>query len=503
MSMKILGCRDMASLDRRTQSEYGIPAAILMENAGRSAAEFILRETAEDAGEPVLVVAGKGNNGGDALVVARHLHLAGRGNLSVVLASEEMGELPALHAKILSKLGVPIEVFSPGARASRRLFKDAGLIVDGLFGIGLTGPIRSPGDEIAELVSSSGARVVSLGVPSGLFDGYKPGFPAVRADITLTFELPKLCLYLPAARKLCGRIEVLPVGFPPALIGEMPDAIELLDEGFPETAIPPLDPEAYKNSRGHLTVLAGSRGTTGAAVLCSVAALRAGAGLVSLFADEKVYPILASSLKAVMVKPLPASPEDWNPGSASSLLVGPGWGRGEDRLPWLDAAFASGLKGVVDADGLSVLKLSLDRTKGPKRLDGWVLTPHAGEFAAFSGRPKEDILADPFPFLEETVGKWGCVLVLKAHVTFVACPSGKVFVHDGMNPALGTAGSGDVLAGIVAGLMARGLAPETAAAAGVEIHGRIGKLAAEKIGLFTAEDLLPMISVAAGKHELQ
>lgn len=502
--MRILGCRDMASLDRRTQSEYGIPAAILMENAGRSAAEYILREAGRGKGTgPVLVVAGKGNNGGDALVVARHLLLAGIGDLRVVLASETMGELPALHAKILSKLGVRMEVFSPGSRGSRRPFKDAGLIVDGLFGIGLSGPIRSPGDEIAELVSSSRARVVSLDVPSGLFDGYRPGFPAVKADVTLTFELPKLCLYLPEGRKLCGRIEVLPVGFPPALIGEMPDGFELLDEGSPVAEIPPLDSCAYKNSRGHLAVLAGSRGTTGAAALCSEAALRSGAGLVSLFADETVYQVLASSLKSVMVKPLPPSPGDWNPGTASSLLVGPGWGRGGDRSSRLDAVLASGSKGVIDADGLHVLKDVLGRGKRARRLDGWVLTPHAGEFAAFTGKPKEDILADPFPLLEETVGKWGCVLVLKGHVTFVACPSGKVFVHDGMNPALGTAGSGDVLAGIIAGLMARGLEPETASAAGVELHGRIGKLAAERIGLFTAEDLLPLISGAAGIHELQ
>lgn len=501
--MKILGGRVMASLDERTQKEYGIPAALLMENAGRSAAEYLLgmKGPGNAAEGPIVVVAGKGNNGGDALVAARHLYIAGRKDLRVLLASKDLGELAALHAGILTKLGVPLEVFSPGNRNVRRLLTGAGLIVDGLFGIGVSGRLRAPGDEIVNLVSSSKAKIVSLDVPSGLFDGYRPEFPAVKADVTLTFELPKLCLYLPAGRKLSGKIEVLPVGFPPALTAEMPGRLELLGDDFLRSAIPPLPPDAYKNSRGHLAVLAGNRGTTGAAALCSEAALRSGAGLVSLFADEAVYPILASAMKSVMVKPLQAAPSDWKPSGFSAFLAGPGWGRG--RAPWLRTLLGTGIPGVLDADGIHVLKEVLEGPNRPKRLEGWVLTPHVGEFAAFTGRQKEEILVDPLPFLEETAGKLGCVVVLKGHVTYIAAPSGKIFVHDGMNPALGTAGSGDVLAGIIAGLLAMGVAPVTAAAAGVDLHGRAGKLAAEKTGMFTAEDLLPYLSFIAGLHELQ
>ena len=493
----------MASLDERTQKDYGIPAALLMENAGRTATEYLLKAfRAEPVRKgPILLVAGKGNNGGDALVIARHLFLAGVRDLEVLLTGEDLGELPGLHAGILGKLGIPLKVFE--GREARELFARAGLIVDGLFGIGLSGRLRPQAEEIVELMNSSGARIVSLDLPSGLFDGFRPDYPAVKADLTLTFELPKLCQYLPAGRPLCGRIEILPVGFPPDLIERMTDDYELLDEAFPEKILPPLAPAAYKNTRGHLAVFAGSRGTTGAASLCSEAALRSGTGLVSLFADEAVYPILTSSARSVMVKPLPNSTVGWDARRHSAFLLGPGWGRGPERETWLQALLESSLPGVIDADGLSVLKTFLEK-KGPEfSLAGRILTPHPGEFAVFLGRTKEEVLADPFSLVREAARKYDCVVVLKGHVTYISSPSGKIRIHDGMNPYLGTAGSGDVLAGILAGLLARGLPPEEAAAAGVEFHGRLGRLAKKEIGFFLAEDLLPLISGVIGKNELQ
>ena len=493
----------MASLDERTQKDYGIPAALLMENAGRSAAESLLRllETEAARPGPVLVVAGKGNNGGDALVIARHLFVAGRRDLQVLLAEEGLGELPALHARILGKLNVPLKVFDP--KTDTDLFSRAGWIVDGLFGIGLSGRLRPRAESLVALMNSSGARIVSLDLPSGLFDGYESGFPAVKADHTLTFELPKLCLYHPEGRLLAGRIEVVPVGFPPALVEAMPGDYELLDETFPAKVIPPLPSSAYKNTRGHLAVFAGNLGTTGAASLSSEAALRTGAGLVSLFADPSVYPILAGAARSVMVKPLPASPAAWDCGVYSAVLAGPGWGRGPERLEWLKRLIASSLRGVLDADGLALARELNLTAEGRLKLNGWILTPHPGEFAAFTGNTKEAVRNDPIRLARETAAGFGCIVVLKGHVTCIAAPSGKVRLYDGMNPCLGTAGSGDVLAGIMAGLLARDLSPEDAAAAGVTLHGKLGRDAKLEAGFFLAEDLLPLISKAAGIREIQ
>ena len=495
--MKVLTCAGMAALDDAARKEYGIPGPILMENASRSAAEYILRELwrgdATGSGFTV-VVAGKGNNGGDALVAARHLWTAGKRDLHVLLLQKDLGEMPRLHLGILSRLGIPSSVYSEEPSAAPELLSRAAWIVDGLYGIGLKGGLRDTPAGLVKLINESPGRVVSLDVPSGLGDEYRSGFPVVEADATLTFELPKLCLYLPSGRRFAGKISVLPAGFPPELTRNGPGEIRLSDISILDELLSLPEPSAYKNTRGHLAVFAGAPGTTGAASLASEAALRSGAGLVSLFADREVYPILAAGRGGVMVKPWnpSARPEDWMPGSHTALLAGPGWGRSPERSAWLRRLLSAGLPGVLDADGLYLLKDLLSAS--PSGLDGWVLTPHPGEFAVLAGVPKEDAADNPLPLMDALCRRLGCVMVLKGHLTIVREPSGVTWIHDGMNPALGTAGSGDVLAGIIAGLLARGLSAPDAAVCGVELHAAAGRTGRDAEGFFLAEDLLPLIS---------
>jgi NAD(P)H-hydrate epimerase len=502
MTTMLLDCAAMACVDRAAQEVYGLPAGILMENAARSAAEFIIKELfPEGESGSVLVAAGKGNNGGDALAAARHLYNAGFVNIQVLLLRKDLGELPALHLEVLRRLGVPVFFYSDDEEKAKALLSSSAWILDGLFGIGLSGPLAGEAARCVDAINTSPARVISFDVPSGLGDGFRLGFPVVRADVTVTFEAAKLCLYLPLGRLAAGRVVTLSAGFPAeAFPGEFMYGL-LGGEAVLRELLPRPRAADYKNTRGHLAVFAGHPGTGGAALLAGEAALRSGAGLVSVFADEDVYAVLACGRRSLMVKPVSADMEPalWEGGSFRAVLAGPGWGRLSSRRAWLGRFLSLGKGGVLDADALYVYAGAYAEGVLPAELSGWVLTPHAGEFSVLCGHAKEEFLANPLPFMKEFCRLHGCVVVLKGHVTIIHDGERAVF-YDGMNPALGTAGSGDVLAGIIAGLMCRGLGPWEAALAGVSLHGACGRLAREEAGFFTAEELLPYISREAWRN---
>jgi NAD(P)H-hydrate epimerase len=269
----------------------------------------------------------------------------------------------------------------------------------------------------------------------------------------------------------------------------------LLTDADIEAMVPDIPPDAHKSTRGRLAVFAGSRGTTGAAALSAVSAARSRCGLVYLFADEAAYAPLASQLASVMVKPwAPApGPAGFAFDTYDAFLAGPGWGF-EDREPWLDGLISSSLPGVLDADALTMLAGG-----GPRDLGGRiVLTPHPGEMARLFGKDVEAIIADPFTAAAETSAGFNAVVVLKGHVTVITEPGGSLWVVDGMNPALGTGGSGDVLAGIVSGLLAGSGDPAVSAKLGALVHSRVAAEARDRLGWFLAEDLISGISAAFG-----
>ncbi|MDR1933134.1 MAG: NAD(P)H-hydrate epimerase, partial [Spirochaetales bacterium] len=352
MQRRLLTCTEMAAADKSAQEDYGIPALVLMENASRSAARFILDLFAAGRGDcgdgMILVAAGKGNNAGDALAAARHLFLAGIKNLHILLLRRDLGELPRIHCAVLERLGLPFTVFAEDPAQAARRVEGASWIIDGLFGIGIRGPLRDDPARLVAMINQSAARVISLDVPSGLSDGFCASWPAAQADYTLSFAAPKLCLYLPLGRKAAGRVEILDAGFPPECL-ERPSPAELLQKGEVLKTLPRPRLFDYKNSRGHVAVFAGSPGTTGAALLCAEAVLRAGAGLASVFASPDVYTVLASSCRSVMVKS-PGKADEWDPSAYKAILAGPGWGRDagsgiQDRRAWLRRFIESGLPG--------------------------------------------------------------------------------------------------------------------------------------------------------------
>jgi ADP-dependent NAD(P)H-hydrate dehydratase / NAD(P)H-hydrate epimerase len=514
--VKIVSSQAMARIDTRTQAEFAVPSTILMEDAGLKAWAAARRLLAggRPLRGPLVFVAGKGNNGGDAFVMARQAaqERPARAALSVLLAAGEpaTGTDPAVMLAMCRALGIECLDWVRDGETARRRIAAASWIVDGISGTGLRGALRPPLAEAAAAINGSPAATIAIDLPSGLGDEYAPGFPAVKADLTLTMGLPKKCLYLPHARALAGRICVVPVGFPAALADDPGIPGELLPRGAWRRLAPVIPMDTYKNRRGHLAVFAGSPGTTGAAWLCATAAARSRLGLVTLFAETAVYPLLAAKLTSVMCRPWDAPLEPgaagWDPAGFTGVLAGPGWGVTPEKERWLERLVsarhvgrgAEPLSGVIDADGLGLLGRL--REAGKVDLGGrWVLTPHPGEFSRLTGTPREAVLADPFARALEAAAALNAVVVLKGHCTVIASPGGRYWVFDGANPAMATGGSGDVLAGIIAAGIAGGLAPLDAALFGVSLHGAAGRRAARRTGWFLAEDLVPLLSSLLGR----
>ncbi len=495
--MNIVSSSRMKEIDRVSIEETGFGNLVLMENAGIR----ILEKAGElydlTAKTPFACVAGGGNNGGDALVIARQIFSRISADVTVITAADSGTEAFDFHLNLCRNLGIKIIRYDDITADETRLTLDAaGMIFDGLSGTGIRGALRAPGSGLAELINNSSAVKIAVDVPSGIGDSYRKDYPAVRADYTLTVELPKRCLYLPDARPLCGEIHTVAIGFPEKLTearnGEDDGRCwQLISDDDISRLMPDLNPADYKNSRGHLAVFAGTRGTAGAASLCADAAIHTSAGLVSLFADSDIYDILAAKHKSVMVKPVNPGPDAGGfPGleKFTALAVGPGWGT-QDRKEQL-RYFLEKSRGVLDADGINVLAEIVN--KGGRLPDlggGWVLTPHAGEFRRLF--PGTDPLSDPYSAAVSASEKLNCVILLKGAVTFIAEPGGgRCAVLDGCFPKLGTAGSGDLLCGLIGGYMASGLTAWDAAVLAAAVHLRAGKRCGRNREWFAAEDII-------------
>jgi NAD(P)H-hydrate epimerase len=310
--------------------------------------------------------------------------------------------------------------------------------------------------------------VVSIDVPSGTYSGWTGGQPVVHADITLAIEHLKTELYKPLLRLHCGKIIPVQGVFPAGLLEKHGDAWLLSWESC-SCAIAPLDFGAYKYTRGLCEIHAGSTGTAGAALLSAAGASAAGAGLIKAVLDDDLYPVLGAQFSGVMAAPCSAHQSGGNNFVPHALLLGPGWGKGDGRLPALQQALMaeeSGAPVILDADGIYLIKklfpdlLSPGR-KSPVFHGRVILTPHAGELESLSGIPKTELLSNP-QLIAGIAKTLNAVILFKSHVMVVSAPDGRLGFIDGMNPALGAGGSGDFLAGLCAGIAARAYAAEKA-----------------------------------------
>lgn len=501
----------MAEIDRLAEEEYGIPGILLMENAGIKAFQQfsleweVTRPSPRREGRLMVFLAGGGNNGGDALVMARQAFLRATDEVTVVCRdATRMNEAAAMHYHIVRQLGIPIVFWETDEESSRSTIRTADVLFDGISGTGIRGALRgSAADMVKAVNEESTGYVVAIDVPSGLGSGFLAEYPAVKADLTLTMGLPKVPLYTPAGRPHAGTIRTVKLGFPPQLLQNPP---QLESEGSGELlegiGRPVFQSQDYKNVRGHAAIWAGRVGTSGAAALAAEGAGRAGAGLVSLFTDQEIYPILAGKLSETMVSPYkPMQAADLK-SRYSALLAGPGWGK-DSRSSILQTLLDSALPGVIDADGIGVLR-ELWNEHGSSKLQSttagrWILTPHPGEFLALvKDSPfetdKPSLLSNPLSAVVPVARELQMVIVLKSHVVWIVSPEGRFAVVDGMNPAMATGGSGDVLAGIITGMLASGVSAFEASCRGASLHQAAGRLAYQTGGWFLAQDLARAVS---------
>jgi NAD(P)H-hydrate epimerase len=489
--MYVVTSAEMAELDRRADEEFAVPTALLMENAGRRVAEVVPSLPA--GGRRCVVLAGKGSNGGDGLVAARHLAARGWRVDVLLLAREEEIKGEARRNMLLAReAGVEImPVNSMALAGARERLLSASVIVDAVFGTGFHGSPVGLAAQLIEAANAAAAPVVAVDIPSGVeADSGAVRGAAITAAATVTMGWPKVGLLVYPGAARAGRLYVADIGYPPALLERFRPSTHLVTPEMVREALPPRPPDGHKGTFGRVLIVAGSVGFTGAPSLCARGALRSGAGLVTLAVAESIYPIVAGHELEAMPHPLPdadgAVGEDaWErlkalAAEADAIAAGPGLSTRpgvavivrrllvESRVPL-----------VLDADALNVLAAS---DQLPAAGATKILTPHPGEIARLLGTTAAAVQEDRLRTAREAARRFGAVVVLKGARTIVAAPDGQAFIVPTGNPGMATGGMGDVLTGVIAALLGQRVSPLTAAWTGAYLHGLAADLVAERTG---------------------
>jgi len=492
--MKLVTAAEMRQLDRRTIEDIGVPSVVLMENAGRSTFQIILREFPDLLG-PVAVLAGRGNNGGDGLVVARYLANEGFSVTVFLMASRDRVRGDALvNLKILEAMGHQVEevLEEDQLNAAVHRLSRAELVIDALLGTGLDSPVRGLLAQLIDRVNKLRAPILAVDIPSGLSaDTGEPLGSTVQADVTVTCGLPKLGQIVPPGRDYVGRLWVVDISIPPALTRDLKTELAAAPEM--RRLLPRRPFASHKGTFGHLVVLAGSEGKTGAAAMTAEAGLRSGAGLVTAAVPASLNDILEAKLTEAMTLPLPEAEGARALGEKalaaltdfladkSAAALGPGLGTHPETRELVRSLVQNcPLPLIIDADGLNCLAGQLEALKGapgPR-----ILTPHPGEMSRLLGTTAKEVQSRRLEIARDFAGAHGVWLVLKGSQTLVAAPDGQVSLNPTGNPVLASGGTGDVLTGLIGGFAAQGLPPWDAARLGVYLHGLAADYLAEQIG---------------------
>ena len=496
-------------LDHLTIEEFGIPPFTLMENAGRGAALIIEDCYGPMRGRKVVVYCGGGNNGGDGYVVARILYNRGA-HISVFSLKPPASPEARNHWLLLQKL-------QSSDRSGRLQLNDAthegpctaDLYIDALFGIGINRPLKGAATELVERLNATDAPVIALDIPSGLdADLGLPHGTAVRADLTVTFNSHKPGFFLGKGPAYTGDVCVVRIGIPWSLLTH--DAVRPVDwistDEAISSAIPRRDPQAHKYSAGMVLVIGGSSGLSGAPMLSARAAARIGAGYVACAVPKSIQPILAGAMTEIPAIGLSESSDGginsdaamhtlqpWL-SKANSLVVGPGLGRNPNTQQFVrDLLLECSVPVVVDADALVAATEVLNSHGEPRN---WILTPHTGEFKRMTG--STELSRDRLHLAREWASTWNCTLILKGFPSIIGLTNERAVVCSSGNPALATAGTGDVLSGLCGGLLAQGCSSSTAAVCATHIGGKTADQYAERNhpGTMIAGDMVDGISDA-------
>lgn len=501
--MKLVTAQEMKEIDKLATEKFGVPGLVLMDAAAKQVADAVVEMLQRDELQGrVVLLCGGGNNGGDGFGAARWLSSYGL-DVKVFLVGTTLEKIAGDAASELAMLkaagsSVHVLVREEDWLCAELAIERASVVVDAILGTGFSGELRPAAQRACKLINELAKLVVAVDIPTGVnADDGTACADAVQADVTVTMALPKLGLLLHPGKRLTGRMLVAGIGMPTKLLANYPSHKYHLTASMIQNLLPLRAEDAHKGDAGRVVVCAGSPGFTGAAALASHAAVKAGAGLVSLLTPLSSREVLAVKLTEVMVHGLlermpgvlgsaAASDVLERANKADVLAIGPGLGLSDSTQQTVrDVLTKCEVPVVIDADALTALKEHtelLTKMQVPK-----VLTPHAGEMARLTGLTVEEINRERVNISRKYALAWQAVVVLKGAPTVVACPDGTVYVNSTGTKALATGGSGDVLTGIIAGLAAQGVSLAEAAVCGVFLHGLAGSLACENVGLAAGE----------------
>ncbi len=515
--MKVATAEQMQELDRKSIEVYRIPGIVLMENAGRAATEVILKTFPDLQKKKVAIVAGKGNNGGDGFVIARHLLNQGISAKVFLLTDPKSlrGDAETNYNIFHHMKGEVISV--PSSKDYQKIKKGMeifDLLIDGIFGTGLDAEVRGYYREVIDHLNTLQKPIVAIDIPSGLdANTGKPLGAAVRASLTVTFGLPKVGHLIYPGCDYVGTLKVVDIGIPRRLVEEEKIQNHLLEHDEIRRWLSiPRRPDSHKGDYGHLLVIAGSVGKTGAAAMACEAALRMGAGLVTLAIPRSLNWIMEVKLTEAMTEPLPETPKQTLSLRAfngivrlcenkKTVVLGPGIGTyKETQSLVLKLIKTLDLPVVLDADGLAPLagqSKTLLSARGPL-----ILTPHPGEMARLIRSTAKEVQEDRIGVSRTFAQSHRVYLVLKGHRTVIATPKGEVFINPTGNPGLASGGTGDVLTGMIGGLISQGFDILPAVQISVFLHGLAGDGVAQELGekSLVATDVIKKIpSLLQGK----
>lgn len=505
--MNIVSAEAMYKIDQSTIETFGLDEKILMENAGRAAAEKIIQYASKH--QHILILAGGGSNGGDGFVIARTLlNLGYQVRVIQMAPDEKITGTPFYHKELYLKSGGEVIYGTTEEAIKERLFS-ADMLVDCLFGIGIKGPLRKPFDQIIAWINESGAVTISIDIPSGIPAGESDEeFSGVKADRTIIIEAPKPSAFIQQTAPYYGEWEAVSIGIPSSVLEENSTAKVWREEDV-RSSLPVRHDFSHKGTHGKGLVIGGGRDMPGSITLTTTAALRSGAGLITAAVPEAVIPVLASHIKEATFKVLGSeegritSTVPLDTSGYDGVAIGMGMGREKATAEFTRRLVAEAeVPVLIDADGLHHLKPELERLRQSEYPR--VLTPHPGEMAMLTDASVKDLLTHPFRISREFALRYNVYLVLKGSFTLITTPEGKQYVNTTGNAGLAKGGSGDALSGILLAMMMKDQSMQEALSNGCFLHGRASELLTLKE--HSTEDLLASDLIdgfAAAFHSVQ
>lgn len=489
--MFVVSQNEMKAIEEQAMNQWEMPALLLMESAAHAMVDQMFKLDPQLRERHITVVAGPGNNGGDGLVMARMLYLQGCKVVVFVVADADQGsEEQKLQQRILSHF--PLRVFhiephTPSKVSQTKVLKanlnHADVVIDALFGLGLSRPLEGIYEEVVDLINHRPLTRYAVDLPSGLSaDVGALGGSVVEATYTFALGFYKKVHFLSSAEPFIGQGYLLPAGFHIKMAEAVKPSVHLLDDSV-KKSFPARSLEDHKYSAGHLGIMAGAVGMSGAAAMAIRGAQQSGIGVVSALVDKNIYQGLAMLAPEALIRPT-----YWDEptlasffGKSDALLIGPGFGQSEEREKILEAVLATAKPLVIDADALHLLARQ-DISMLKTRRGGTVLTPHPGEMAVLLGKSSAEVQKNRLDMAKAFSQSCGAVVVLKGHHTIIAAPDGRTAINPVDASILATAGSGDVLAGLLGGLLCKIADPFEAACLAVYLHGKAGQALALKGG---------------------